>query len=91
MDIKLKTNKCSNCSECTSCMTDKQKTKFKEQNMKVPNMMQIFDAELQEFLKMYDKIFINHISNHYYDGQITNDTLQKIKEKLKENKKNIYN
>ena len=66
-------------------------TKFETKKLEIPKMEETFNLDLMEILCLYDKIFVKHIAEHYYDGQITDDILNKIRTKLKENKKNIYN
>jgi hypothetical protein len=80
MDTSLKTNNKS---------TDE--VQFKSQKLEIPKIQETLNSDLVQILNMYDQILINHIATHYYDGQITEDVLKRIKEKLKENKKKIYN
>ena len=87
MDTNQKSKKCSGCLDCSKCGGD---NKF-VLKLEVPKMKEIFDLDLKEILCLYDKILVKHIVDHYYDGQITDDILNKIRTKLKENKKNLYN
>ena len=88
MDTSLKTNKKTN---KKSNKKSNDEVQFISQKLEIPKMKETLDSDLVQILNMYDKILINHITNHYYDGQITEDVLKLIKDKLKENKKNIYN
>lgn len=87
MDTNQKSKKCSGCLDCSKCGDDNNKFIFK---LAVPKMEEILNSDLKEILCLYDKILVKHIVDHYYEGQITDDTLNKIRTKLKENKKNIY-
>jgi hypothetical protein len=86
MDTNKKSKKCSGCLDCSNC-----KGNHKNIILEIPKMKEILHSDLVKILDIYDQILINHIVTHYYDGQITEDILKKIKEKLKENKKKIYN
>lgn len=64
---------------------------FKPFNLELPIKGHIFSDNLQKILDEYDEMFINHIISHYYDGQISKDTLESIQKELKSNKESLFN
>ena len=76
---------------CINCIDNRQNNKLNTQKLEIPNMEKLFDKELQKVLESYDNIFINHIKDYYYDGQIPDKILENMKLKLKQNKIKIFN
>jgi hypothetical protein len=74
-----------------NCIDNRQNNKLNTQKLEIPNMEKLFDKELQKVLESYDNIFINHIKDYYYDGQIPDKILENMKLKLKQNKIKIFN
>lgn len=74
-----------------NCIDNRQNNKLNTQKLEIPNMEKLFDKELQKVLESYDNIFINHIKDYYYDGQIPDKILENMKLKLKQNKIKNFN